>query len=88
MLTAVFAFLTLALVLAVFRLLRGPTLADRVVALDLTATIVVGFISVYAIATERALLLDLAMVVALIVFISTVAVAYFIEKGTLLWRRS
>ncbi|MBI2997310.1 MAG: pH regulation protein F [Deltaproteobacteria bacterium] len=88
MLTAVFALLSLAILLALFRLVRGPSLPDRVVALDLTATIVIGFIAVYAIATEHALLVDLAMVSALIVFIATVAFAHFIEKGTRPWRKS
>ncbi len=87
MLTAVFALLSTAMVLALFRLVRGPTLPDRVVALDLTATIVISFIAVYSVATEQPLFLDLAMVSALIVFIATVAFAYFIEKGTLPWRK-
>lgn len=88
MLTAVFALLSISLIFALFRLLRGPTLPDRVVALDLTATIVICFIAVYAVATKQALFLDLAMVSGLIVFIATVAFAYFIEKGTLPWQRS
>ncbi len=88
MLTAVFALLSAAMILALFRLVRGPSLPDRVVALDLTATIVICFIAVYAVATEQPLFLDLAMVSALIVFIATVAFAYFIEKGTLPWRKS
>jgi multicomponent Na+:H+ antiporter subunit F len=88
MLTAVFALLSIALIFALFRLLRGPTLPDRVVALDLTAAIVICFIAVYAVATKQALFLDLAMVSGLIVFIATVAFAYFIEKGTLPWQRS
>lgn len=88
MLTAVFGLLSLAILLALYRLLRGPSLPDRVVALDLTATIVIGFIAVYAVATGHPLLLDLAMVSALIAFIATVAFAQFIEKGTLPWRKS
>ncbi|MBI2090929.1 MAG: cation:proton antiporter [Deltaproteobacteria bacterium] len=88
MLSGVFTLLSLAILLALFRLMRGPSLPDRVVALDLTATIVIGFIAVYAVATERPLFLDLAMVSALIVFIATVAFAYFIEKGTRPWPKS
>lgn len=88
MLTVIFALLSAALFLALLRLLWGPTLPDRVVALDLIATIVVGFIAVYAVATDHALLLDLAMVAALIVFIATVAFAQFVEKGSSPWQKS
>ena len=72
--------LTVAVVLAFVRLVRGPSLADRVVALDLMATLVMGIIAVYAIATNAAVLLDLAIVLALLSFLGTVAFARYVEK--------
>jgi multicomponent Na+:H+ antiporter subunit F len=80
--------LVVAVVLAFIRLARGPSLPDRAVALDLVATIVIGLIGVYAVMTSEARFLDLAVVLALIAFLGTVAFARFIAKGGLPWDRS
>lgn len=73
--------LALSLMLAFVRLVRGPSLPDRVVALDLIAVIVVGMIAVLQIQTREPLLLDSAIVLALIAFLSTVAFARYLERG-------
>ena len=73
--------LSSALCLAFYRLARGPSLPDRVVALDLIATISVGFIAVYSIMTKQPVFLDVAIVLALIAFLGTVAFARYVEKG-------
>lgn len=73
--------LVAGLALTFLRLLRGPTLADRVVALDLIAIIAVGIIAVYALRTGEEQLLDAAVVLALISFVATVALARIIERG-------
>jgi multicomponent Na+:H+ antiporter subunit F len=70
----------LALFLAFVRLVRGPSLPDRVVALDLIGTLAVGVIAAYDIATEQPVLLDAATVVALIAFLGTVAFARYVER--------
>jgi multicomponent Na+:H+ antiporter subunit F len=82
------AALSLAMLLAVVRLLRGPSLPARVVALDLMASLSVGFIATYAVLTEQPLFLDVALVLALVAFLGTVAFAFYIEKGGLPWGRS
>lgn len=74
------AMLSLALLLALFRLARGPSLPDRVVALDLMGTIAVGMIAVHAMAAGQPVLLDVAIVLALVAFLGTVAFARYIEK--------
>lgn len=70
-----------AFLLAFVRLLRGPTLPDRVVALDLMAVIGIGFISAYAIHTGWSVFVDVATVIALIGFLATVAFAYHVRRG-------
>jgi multicomponent Na+:H+ antiporter subunit F len=75
--------LTAAIVVAFVRLLRGPSVPDRVVALDLIATLAVGVIAVEAIALDEPLLLRAAVVLALITFVGTVAFGRYIEKGTI-----
>jgi len=74
--------LTLAVLLAVFRLGRGPDLPDRVLALDLIATLIMGMMAVYAIATNSPVLLDLVIILALLSFMGTVAFARYIAKRT------
>lgn len=76
-----FAALTLSLFLGFFRLAKGPSLPDRVVALDLIATVTVGLVALYCIAVSQPAFLDAAIVLALIGFLSTVAFAQYIEKG-------
>jgi multicomponent Na+:H+ antiporter subunit F len=71
--------LSLALLLTFARLLRGPSLPDRVIALDMTATLSIGVVAVYALATGQPALLDVAIVLALLVFLGTVGFAYYIE---------
>jgi multicomponent Na+:H+ antiporter subunit F len=73
--------LAIAMFLAFSRLVRGPSLPDRVVALDLMVMLIVGIITVYDIATANAIFLDVAIVLALLSFLGTVAFARYIEKG-------
>lgn len=72
--------LTLAVFFAFVRLVRGPSLPDRVVALDLMSTLGIGIIASYAIATDQATMLDVAIVLALVSFLGTVAFAYYVER--------
>jgi multicomponent Na+:H+ antiporter subunit F len=76
-----FVVLSVSLALSVWRLLRGPSLADRVVALDLIAILVIGMIAVDAVATGQASFLRVATVVALLAFLGTIAFARRLEKG-------
>jgi multicomponent Na+:H+ antiporter subunit F len=77
----VLAMLCVALFLAFLRLLRGPTLPDRVVALDLIALLSVGFIAMYDIVTNDTVFLDVAIVLGLVAFLGTVAFARYVERG-------
>jgi multicomponent Na+:H+ antiporter subunit F len=70
----------LALFLAFVRLVRGPTLPDRVVALDLMGVLAVGMLAAYAVATDQPALLDPAEVLALVGFLGTVAFARYLER--------
>ena len=76
-----FDVLVLALFLAFIRLVRGPSLPDRVVALELCGTVVVGMIAVQAIVADQQVLLDVAIALALVTFLGTVAFARYVAKG-------
>jgi multicomponent Na+:H+ antiporter subunit F len=72
--------LALAALMAFVRLVRGPSLPDRVVALDLIATLSIGMIATYAVSQDQPVLLDVAIVLALLAFLATVAFARYLEK--------
>lgn len=70
---------TLSIVLTFVRVLRGPSLADRVMALDMIGLMSVSVIALTAIATAESVLIDAAIALALISFLGTLAFARFIE---------
>lgn len=76
----VYFLLGIAMFITLGRLVRGPSLPDRVVALDLIAALVVAVICTYAIGTEQKVFLDVAIVLALITFLGTVAFAQYVER--------
>lgn len=73
--------LAVALVGAVVRVITGPTLPDRIVAMDLVGVLVVGLIVVVAASTGVRATLDAAIVIALIGFVGTIAYATYVERG-------
>ncbi|MCE3220590.1 cation:proton antiporter [Vibrio diabolicus] len=78
--TFAYAGLLLSFVMAFFRLILGPTLADRVVALDLISFITIGFITVYTLDSSEDALLDIAITLGLVAFLGTIAFARLIVK--------
>ena len=72
------AILMLALVMTAIRVIIGPTLADRVLALDQLVAIAIGFIAVIAVKTGFELYIDIALALALVGFLATAAFARYI----------
>ena len=70
-----------AMLLALGRALLGPSLYDRILAVNTFGTITVLFIAIFGFLTERPEFLDIALVYALINFITTIAVLKFFEYG-------
>jgi len=80
-LLAILSLMSLSMFLASLRLVLGPTLADRVVALDLLSITGVALMSTAAIKYDLESLLDVAILIGLVGFIGTAAFATYIEKG-------
>lgn len=72
--------LLVSIILAMIRLALGPTLADRVVALDLISFVTVGFIAVFTLESGQEPLLDIAITLALVAFLGTIVFARLIVK--------
>ena len=78
---AALALVATSVLLVLVRLVRGPDLANRVVALDLLSILGVGIASAAAVVSGDAVYLDVALILALIAFVSTVAFARYAEQG-------
>lgn len=76
------ALLSITFFLALLRLMRGPSLPDRVVALELISFLTAGIMVTYSIVRNESVFLDIAIALALISFLATVAFARYIEEST------
>ncbi len=72
---------TLTLLLCGWRLLRGPTIADRVLALDTLYLSVVALVVMLGLRWQTPLLFEAALIVALLGFVGTVALARYLSRG-------
>ncbi len=71
--------LSISVLLVFIRFFRGPSISDRVIAVDLLVTIGIGIIAIYSILTHQPTFLDIALILALIGFLATVAYSYYIQ---------
>ena len=76
--------LTVAFVLVLYRLVRGPGLEDRVMALDTLYINAVALLLVYGIELRSDLYFEAALLIALLGFVGTVALAKFLQRGDII----
>jgi len=76
----IFPILTISVILIFIRLFKGPEIVDRVIALDLIITVGTALITAYSIRSGQAIFLDVAMILALIAFLGTIAFSFYLEK--------
>ena len=72
--------LAVSVLLVFYRVLVGPSIIDRVVALNLLITIGITIIAIYSIVYDQSTFLDIAMILGLIAFLSTIAFSYYLGK--------
>ena len=72
--------LVVSIFVALIRLIIGPSLPDRVVALDLISTLVIGIVAVDIVLSGQVVLLSVVMVLALVSFLGTIAFAHYLER--------
>mgnify|MGYP001815766598 CR=1 FL=1 len=64
--------------MCLYRIANGPTAADRMVAIDILGTVVVGFVAIITAVTGKIYLLDIALIWALVSFAGTLALAKYL----------
>jgi multicomponent Na+:H+ antiporter subunit F len=80
MLNILLTCLTIATAPVLYRLVRGPSIADRVAAFDVLNCIVIGILGVFAIRTESIYYIDVVLTMSFVVFLGTVAFAFYLSK--------
>lgn len=76
--------LALAVLGCLFRLLRGPSIADRIAALDTIGVLLLSMIAVIGMVTGTQAYFDIILVIGILTFIGTTAMARYIERGVVL----
>ena len=76
--TLALGFLSLSFLVTIYRIVKGPTLPDRILGLDMLVAIAIGFIAVIGIKTGYTLYVDVAIALGLVGFLATVAFARFV----------
>ena len=74
-------FIVLALILGIIRFVKGPTAADRVVALDTMSVITTASLALLAYIFQRYIYVDVALVYAVLGFIGVIVIARYLEKA-------
>ncbi len=72
--------IALSIAVGFLRLWRGPTLADRVVALDMMTSAIIAFCGLFAMKAGVGPYLDIAVALAMVSFVSVVALARYAER--------
>lgn len=72
--------LLLAAVLCLYRITKGPTAADRIVAVDILGILIIGFCAIMSISTGRSWYMDIGIAWALQSFIGTLALAKYLDR--------
>ena len=72
--------ITVSLGLLFVRFVLGPTIEDRIVAVDILSVVGIAFVAVYALLTSEKVLIDVAVILGLVSFLGTVAFAYYLEQ--------
>jgi multicomponent Na+:H+ antiporter subunit F len=80
MIIDVFLYIQCALAfLCLYRVIRGPSIADRMVGIDIFGILVVGICAIFAIKTDRTFLIDIGIAWIILSFIGTISLAKYLE---------
>ncbi len=74
----------IAIAVSLYRIIRGPSLPDRVLAMDLVGVNLVSGIAIFSILLNTKAFFDVILLIGILAFISTIAFAKFIERGVII----
>jgi multicomponent Na+:H+ antiporter subunit F len=76
--------MVLAIVPCIYRIIKGPTIPDRVIALDAMTTVIVVMLGIYSFDRGSVFFMDVALVLSIIAFVGTVTIAKYLDEGVVL----
>ncbi|WP_305064141.1 cation:proton antiporter [Methanococcoides sp.] len=74
-------FMVIAIIPCIYRVIKGPTIPDRVIAIDAMTTVIVVILGIYSYMQESAFFMDVALVLAIISFVGTVTISKYLDEG-------
>ena len=77
-------FMVFAIIPCVYRVIKGPTIPDRVIAVDAMTTVIVVMLGVYSFVQESVFFMDVALVLEIISFVGTVTISKYLDEGVVL----
>ncbi|PAV31573.1 Na(+)/H(+) antiporter subunit F [Virgibacillus profundi] len=87
MLMTSIALFGVAIAIALFRIVFGPSLPDRVIALDMIGVNLVSGIAIISVMLRTKAFLEVILILAVLTFISTIAFSKYIERGVIIERK-
>ncbi|MCM3789764.1 Na(+)/H(+) antiporter subunit F1 [Domibacillus indicus] len=85
--TAAVVLFSLAIGLCLLRILKGPTLPDRVVAFDVIGVNLMSIVAILSALLQTKAYLEVILIIAILAFISTVAFSKYMERGIIIDRK-
>lgn len=76
-------FIILSILCVVYRIIKGPSIADRVLALDMLGINIISGVAIYSVIIESTAFIEVILLIGILSFISTIAFARFIERGVI-----
>lgn len=73
-----------AMIPCVYRTIKGPTIPDRVIAVDAMTTVIVVMLGVYSFVQGSVFFMDVALVLSIISFVGTVTISKYLDEGVVL----
>ncbi|MBS4201381.1 Na(+)/H(+) antiporter subunit F1 [Bacillus sp. FJAT-49732] len=74
----------LAIVISLYRIIRGPSIPDRVIAMDMIGVNLISAIAAISILLNTKAYLEVILILGILAFISTIALSKFIERGVII----
>ncbi len=87
MLTTAVVFFGIAIAIALYRIIRGPSIPDRVIAMDMIGVNVISSIAAISVLLVTKAFLEAILIIGILAFISTIALSKFIERGVIIERK-
>ena len=77
----------ISIAVALYRIIRGPSLPDRVISMDFIGVNLISAIAVFSVLFQTRAYLEVILILGILAFISTIALSTFIERGVIIERK-